>query len=114
MSRSFMEQGYDLPQAELRANKVVLLATQIEVLDSSLAKMVTSIMKRTNCMRKAVNSTARLLRILIYRLGKEDKNVVAKPLTTDEITRAKKLLYSLSMGPTCSAIEKGNLTSLRT
>ena len=109
MSRCFMSQNLEvIPPAELRPQKVSLLATEFSS-DSRLSLFATTIMERTNNLDKAVNVLARITKAHITH----DKSKIADPLSPGAIDIAYKILFAASMGPTRSNYQKGKLASLK-
>ena len=78
-------------------------------LGEKLQSMVSDVMEWTNCLEKAVNVVARLLKGLFS----SDTARFKEPLTAVDIKVAYKVLFIASMGPTRSALESGKLESLR-
>ena len=102
-----------MPEQELRPSKAVFHTASIFLQQSPLGPQLTAlslqVMERTNCLSKAINVMARLLKCLFRR----DRTAIEEPLTVNDITAATHVLFIASMGPSLAALSDGKLDSLR-
>ena len=107
-SREFLD---IVPEEEMRVPKAVfnMVETVSGVSDMGVAMMVRKVMDSSNKWEKTVNVTARLVRGLLAM----NRGRITDPLTVKDIQSARILQFLVSMKPTITSMNKGELTSLR-
>ena len=110
LSRDFLSQGDELvPLEELRTKRVTLLLTAADIVEGGLFHLATCILSKTETLRKAACTFARIMKAYIMK----DRQKIAEPVTAKEIQLAYHVLFAVSMEPTEEAIMKGQLNALR-
>merc|ERR1712232_818431 len=111
ISREFLLQGKEhIPVEELRTKRVSLLATGVEATKSDiLFALAEVVMARVTSLSKAASVLARLIKAHIWK----NRDKILEPITVQDLSRARKILFAASMGPTEEAIDSNKLASLR-
>ena len=99
--------GSELPPEVLRASRVILLATNIS--GYQLYNLTNILLGTTNNLQHNLRLLARLVRAKVCN----SREVIAKPVTAEELELATKLAFFFSMNVTRQALEKGQLDTLR-